>query len=596
LRQQHIARTPNETLPKLSWSAVSRLLKLALPYKVHLGAAAVLMLLSSAVNLSLPLVARNALDGVLKSGSVQQLDLLALALIGLILVSGLFGFVQFYLVAYSGNKIVKELREKLFSHLVSLPVRYFDKTRSGDLASHLSNDVSQVQTTLTSDVSGLFANVFTLVGGIAVLVTLDWKLTLVVVGLLALVMSGFVFFGRRLRKLNREALDALSDAMGAMTEAMANIRLVKAFAREKHEQGRAESRLDKVLKLNLKTAVWEGAMGTVAFVGFVVLLLGVAWYGGRKVITGETSAGSLLAFFMTVTIISGPMGTLASLYTRLQRAVGAADRLFEILDESSEEADQPGARPMPTGSGEVVFSGVEFQYTPDLPVLRDLSLTLNPGTVTALVGPSGSGKTTVGALLYRFFEPQAGSITIDGIPITSIRREALRNGIGLVPQDPILFSGTIKENILYGRLGATDAEVMQAAQLANVDEFVQSFPDHYETLVGERGVTLSGGQRQRVAIARAILKNPKILILDEATSSLDTLSENLVREALDRLMKDRTTLVIAHRLSTVQNADQIAVLEKGTITEIGRHDELLSQRGRYADLYLASQESDLQPA
>lgn len=574
----------HEKLVKLRWDSVARLLRLAVPYRRTLIFAAILMLFSTAVNLSLPLFARTALDHVLTVHSIADLDRMAMAIIGLVIVSAAFSFTQAVLIANTGNRIVTHMRGTLFAHLQRLPVAFFDRTRSGDLSSHLSNDVSLIQQTLTSDVVNLAGNIITLIGGIGVAVFLDWELCLVVVGLLMLVMLGFVISGRRLRKLTRQGLDALSDAIGAMTEALANIRLVKAFTREPHEDRRAKDRLEKVYEIGVKASVREAAMGTFAFVGFVSLLLGVVWYGGRSVMAGHSTPGSLLAFFMTVTIISGPMGALASLYTRLQRAVGAADRIFELLDEAPEPPDTTGAVDFPVGPGRVEFRRLEFSYVVDTPVLAGLNLTLDAGKVTAVVGQSGGGKSTVASLLFRFYEPQGGEILIDGVPISTIRRESLREHMAIVPQDPLLFNGTIRENILYGRLEATSDELDAAVKIANVDEFVQGFAAGLETMIGERGVTLSGGQRQRVAIARAALRDPRILVLDEATSALDARSESLVREALERLMIGRTTLVIAHRLSTIQNADQIAVLDDGRVTETGRHEELMSLNGRYADL------------
>jgi subfamily B ATP-binding cassette protein MsbA len=574
----------SDKLAKLTWPSITRLLRLTLPYRWYLASAAVLALISSAANLALPLVSRNTLDRVLQTKSIHTLDLMAAAIVGLFMLSGAVNFAQFYLLAIAGNRIIFDFRNTIYSHLLRLPVAYFDKTRSGDLASRLSNDASQVQQTLTSDISGLLGNLVTMTGGTALLFYLNWELTIIVLVVLAFVMSFFIIFGRRLRKMMREMLDALSDATGAMTEAMANVRLVKAFAREPYEDERAQEKLGKVMRLGVKTSVWEGAMGTVGFTGFMLLLVGVMWYGGRNVLTGHLSAGSLLGFFMAVTIISGPMGTLASLYTRLQRAVGAADRLFEIIDEKSEPADATDAVSFPAGPAAVSFHDLSFRYVPENPVLKDFSLEMAAGSVTALVGASGSGKTTVSALLYRFYEPQSGEILIDGVSISSIKRVELRDRIGIVPQDPILFNGTIRENIRYGKLDSTDEEIVEAARAANVEEFVTGFAEGYETMVGERGVTLSGGQRQRVAIARAVLKNPRILILDEATSALDTKSEALVREALERLMIGRTTLVIAHRLTTVQDADQIAVIDGGRVVERGAHQELMRLNGKYADL------------
>jgi ATP-binding cassette, subfamily B, bacterial MsbA len=595
MRHRHSSPTSSESqdkLVRLTWPAVRRLLGLAAPHKRILILAGVLMLMGTGISLSFPLILRQAANDVVGTQNVAHLDRYVLWFVGLISLSAILGFTQFLLTSYAGNRIVMDLRLSLFDHLQRLPVAFFDRTRSGDLASHLSNDVSQLQSTLTDDIAKVAANLLTLFGGIVIVLNIDWRLTSIVLGVLFVTMMFFVVSGRRLRKLNRSALDALGDAMGSITEALSNIRLVKAFAREQHEHAKAREKLRKVFGLNMKSARAEGMMGAVAAAGFSLVLLGVLWYGGRRVIDGSLMIGDLLAFFLTITIISGPMSSLASLYTRLQRAVGASDRLFDILDDPLELADAPDALAFPVGEGEVTFEDVRFAYVNDVPVLQGLSLEMPAGSVTALVGPSGSGKTTVASLLYRFYEPSSGEIRIDGVRIGDIERRQLRDHIGIVPQEPILFNGTILENIRYGRLEATDAEVIEAAKDANVDEFVRVLPAGYDTVLGERGITLSGGQRQRVAIARALLKNPKILILDEATSALDNKSESLVKEALDRLMRGRTTLVIAHRLSTVQKADQIAVLAEGRLAELGTHRQLMESNGRYAELYeLAGQAS-----
>lgn len=584
-QESSVLSTSTETRGRISVSALRRLLRLALPHRGRLLLAGALMLVSTGISLSLPLVARGALDRVLQTHDVATLDRLALLLVGLVVVGSVFGYAQYLVVAYAGNRIVQEMRARLFAHLQRLPVAFFDRTRAGDLTSLLSNDVSLLQQTLTEDLVRLAGNLVTLFGGITLAVVIDWRLTVVVVGLLACVVGMFMVMGRRLRKMTRASLDALSDAMGGISEALSNIRLVKAFAREEHEDRRTGDKLDAVFRLSMKSSRLEGAFGTIAFAGFILVLLGVVWYGGRNVMNGTLTAGSLLAFLMTVTIISGPMSSIAIQFSRLQRAMGASDRLFALLDDELEPADAPGAGPFPASAGNVVFDNVAFAYTHDAPVLRGLSIELPAGKVTACVGASGAGKTTLAMLLYRFYEPQSGNITIDGVPITAIRRQELREHIGIVPQEAILFNGTIRDNIRYGKLTASDAEIEAAARAANVEEFVLPLEKGYDTILGERGMTLSGGQRQRVAIARAVLKDPRLLILDEATSALDTRSEMLVREALERLMRGRTTLVIAHRLTTIQSADQIIVLEGGQVVESGTHAQLLRTDGQYADLH-----------
>lgn len=585
-RSPHSTSANDEDLKrKVSWASIVRLIGLALPHKKLLALAGALSLLGTGVQLALPLLVRDTVNRVTESKSVAELDRDAALFLGFILLGAAFGYVQFILSALAGNRIVMDLRLRLFAHLQRLPVAYFDRTRSGDLTSHLSNDVTQLQTSLTDDLVRFTGQIILLFGGIAIAVWMNWRLTAVVVTVLIFVMAFFVTTGRALRKINREALDSLAEAMGSMTEALANIRLVKAFAREPHEDAQARKRLGSTFRMQMRGARWEAMMATVGAAGFTLMLIGCMWYGARGVLSGTFQVGDVIGFLVMLAFITQPMAMLAALYTRLQRATGAADRLFAILDEGAEEADAAGAVEFPSTAGTVRFENIEFRYVPETPVLTGLSLVAPAGKVTAIVGPSGAGKTTLASLVYRFYEPQRGSITIDEVPIRSMQRESLREHIGIVPQEPILFNGTVRENIRYGRLDATDEEVEAAARSANVEEFVAGFAMGYETMIGERGITLSGGQRQRVSIARALLKNPKILVLDEATSALDTKSESLVKEALDRLMSGRTTLVIAHRLSTVVNADQIAVVAGGKVEEIGTHDELVRMGGRYAELY-----------
>ena len=489
IRPTRSRQTHDEDLKrKIEWAAVRRLLRLAVPYRARLAVAGVLTLLSSGLQLTIPLLVQRAANLVQKTASINTLDQAALALTGLVVLSTLINYAQYVLSAYAGNRIVMDLRIQLFAHLQRLPVAYFDKVRSGDLTSHLANDVGQLQTTLTDDIVKLAGNVILLFGGMAVAVYINWRLTIVVVLVLMAVMSFFVVTGRGLRRINRSALDSLGDAMGTVSEALANIRLVKAFARESFEDGRVAVKLADVYRLAIKGSKWEGLMSAVGLGGVSLMFVLCAWYGGRGVMQGTFRIGDLLGFLFGIMIITAPMAQIASLYTRLQRAVGAADRIFEILDQPAESPDVPGAMPFPiSGAGEVAYEAVGFGYVQDSTVLNGLSLVLPAGKVTAIVGQSGAGKTTLSSLLYRFYEPQWGAIYIDGIDVKDIQREALRAHIGIVPQDTILFNGTIRENIRYGRLDATDAEVEEAARSANVHEFVTGFSKQYDTIVGERG-------------------------------------------------------------------------------------------------------------
>jgi subfamily B ATP-binding cassette protein MsbA len=480
-----------------------------------------------------------------------------------------------------------DLRLNLFQHLQRLSLSFYNERRTGELVSRATNDVATVRTLVTSDVSTAISQVITFFGALILILITDWRLTLFMLALVPLVVIVALLFGRRLRKISSAVQDQLADATTVLEESIGGVRVVQSFTREDYEIGRYRHSIEQTFALALKRIKLSATFGPVAsFMGFTVVIA-VFWFGGQQVLNGTLTAGQLTMFLILTLTIAGSIGSFSGLWTSLQEALGATKRIFEILDTPSDIVDRADAQPLPRIQGHLVLDRVSFAYkdNTDQHVLRGVSLEVNPGEVLALVGPSGAGKTTLVNLIPRFFDPQMGSVRIDGCDIRSVQVKSLRDQIGLVPQDTLLFGGTVRENILYGKLDASEEEMIAAARAANAHDFITQLPKGYETIVGERGVKLSGGQRQRIAIARAILKDPRILLLDEATSSLDSESEGLVQEALERLMQGRTSVVIAHRLSTVHHADRIAVLDHGALVELGTHAELITLDGLYARLY-----------
>ena len=550
-----------------------------------MAAAALLVMGAAGINLSMLWVIRRLVDTVLVQRDAAALNTAITELGGLFLLQGLLIMGHSYLTASAGQRIMADFRTHLFTHLQSLSLGFFARRRTGELISRLMNDVGALQTALTEVPIDLAKQVVTLVGGFAILFVMNWRLCLLILLLLPAIVLIARFFGRRLKALSTGIQDETARASTILEEVLSGIRIVKSFVREDYERARFGTQVHRTLDIVLRRArIMAIFVPTITFATFAAAAA-VLWYGGSQVIRGTMSPGDLIAFVLYAGLLIGPFGTFARLFSHVKEAQGALARVFEILDTRPDVTDAPNARPLRPVRGYVAMEGVSFSYDGHTTVLSDLTFNIRPGEMVAVVGPSGSGKTTLINLIHRFYDPVAGVVTIDGYDLKSVTMRSLYQQIALVPQEMHLFGGTIRDNIRYGRVSASDEEIVAAARAANAHDFITAFPDGYDTLVGEKGVNLSGGQRQRIAIARAVLKDPRILILDEATSSLDNESEALVQDALDRLMKGRTTFVVAHRLSTIQKADRILVLDKGRLVEEGTHTALLDKKGLYYHLY-----------
>ena len=562
-----------------------KIFKYARPYTKSLVFAFICLTLTSLVNLVLPLIVRNMINAVVILKDSQILDGLAWDLFFIIILQAVFAVTHNYVFGFVGHRMTTDFRIEFFSHIQSLSLRFFQERRVGEILSRMSNDISVIQNALISIPVALLRQSITLIGAMAIILYLNWKLTGLILLILPPLMIFARVFGKRLRIFSEKLQDQIAQAVVVLEEVASSIKIVKSFTRENYERERFKKEIETAFeravdKLKISSFFGPFILGLTFMVSAVLI-----WYGGYQVMSGVTTPGELAAFFLYALIVAGPIGTFVRLYTQIQEASGAIRRVYEILDTAPAIDNPENPIFLENITGRIQFENVSFGYRQEFDILHNISFDVRPGQTIALVGPSGAGKSTVIKLLHRFFDASQGSIRLDEHDIRSLDRKSFLNQIALVPQETLLFGGTVKENILYGKLDATDQELEDAAKKANAHDFIVDLENGYETIVGEKGAKLSGGERQRIAIARAILKNPKILVLDEATSSLDNCSEALIQEAVEKLMEGRTTFIVAHRLSTIHKADQIIVLEKGRVVETGQHEELMNNKNLYYNLY-----------
>ncbi|WP_435357198.1 ABC transporter ATP-binding protein [Emticicia sp. SJ17W-69] len=609
-----VSEADKKKVSKEGFNKALKVFRFTLPYKGTFAIGFIFLILSQITSMSIPLLMgqmvgaivspKNAAEAANASGmmggnigiqkfqnifsSSQNLTLneVTLLFIVLLLLQATFSFLRVYTFTQVSEKSMRDLRRELYTKIITLPITFFEKSRVGELMSRITSDVTQLQDVLSITLAELFRQVFTLVGGIILISLLSSKLTLFMLSTFPFLVVAAIIFGRFIRKNSKKVQDELAQTNIIVEETLQSVNVVKAFTNERLEVSRYSTSIQRVVEYALKAATFRGG-----FISFIILVLfggvvGVVWYGGNLVLSGELAFQDLFTFILYTGFIGGSVGGLGDMYAQIQRTIGASERVLEIIDEKS-EVDVARKLNFKKAAGNISFENVGFSYPsrPDVTVLKDISLDIKAGEKIAIVGHSGAGKSTIVQLLMKLYPLNKGKILVDGQNIEPQDVTELRSNIAIVPQEVMLFGGTIFENIAYGKPNATETEVFEAARKANALEFVESFPEKFQTIVGERGVKLSGGQRQRVAIARAILKDPSILLLDEATSALDSESEKLVQDALDELMKNRTTIIIAHRLATIRNVDTIYVLKDGEIAEKGTHEQLILQaEGIYANL------------
>lgn len=570
---------------KASFKKAMRIFRFIKPYKMPFFAGMFVLLISSIITMAFPKVLGELIDSV-NAEDTNTVNTFTLLLIGIFLVTAILSFLRVYLFGYVTHKALALLRLTTYKHLISSPMSYFSKRRVGELSSRITSDISLLQDTFTTTIAEFLRQFITIPVGMFFLLFISFRLTVFMIAVIPVVAIIGVFFGKFIKKLSKEAQNDIADSNTVVDETLHGIASVKAYANEFFEILRYKKSIDSSVQTSIKRALWRGV-----FIGLIMFAAGsaivsIVWYGLHMVQNGVITLGELLSFAIYSALLGFSFAGAADLFSQLQKAIGATEHLMDILDEATETVTLEKTS-LISIEGNLTFNNVCFSYPSrrDIQVLKDVSFSVDKGKQVAIVGPSGSGKSTIASLIFRFYDPESGVITIDGKKINDYELSQIRNQMAIVPQDVMLFGGTIRENIEYGKPNATDEEIFEAAKKANALEFIESFPEKFETIVGDRGIQLSGGQKQRIAIARAILKNPSILVLDEATSALDSESERLVQEALERLMEGRTSIVIAHRLSTIKKADTIIVLDNGKIKEKGTHEELVKkENGIYKNL------------
>lgn len=566
---------------------VKRLFSYVNPYKGRMVFGIICMLVGTGFTLVIPLVIQTLVDTLFETSSIRPIRIVTINLLVIFFIRGIFSYLESYHLSYIGEKVVLDIRRDLYRHIHKLSLRFFGDRGVGEILSRLSVDVSSVREAISMAVPSAVRQSFSFLGALGIMLFVNWQLTGIILLIAPPVAIIAILFGRKFQAITMEFTDVRAIGTALAEQAISSVRVVKAFTRETYEIERYQNNLDELFNISLLRVIWRAAFSSIiTFLGFSTVAI-ILWWGGRWIVFERITTGELVSFLFYAMMIASALTVFSGVYTQVTSALGATRRIFDLLDERSEIIEKPDAVKVvkQNTEGHIRFENVFFSYATDRGLIRDFNLEVQSGELLAFVGPSGAGKTTIINLIPRFFDPIRGKVMLDGVDLKDLQVHSLREVIGLVPQEIDLFSGTLRENILYGRLDSTEDEIIEAAIAANAWEFISLYPDKLDTYIGERGLMLSTGQRQRIAIARAVLKNPRILLLDEATSNLDSESEKLVQEALERLMEGRTSLVIAHRLSTIYRADRIAVINKGQLIELGNHEDLLIQDGLYARLH-----------